>query len=453
MADPSSDDPTPGGRPLCFVLMPFGEKRDAAGHLIDFDAVYDELIRPAVEAAGLEPIRADEERVGGLIHKPMFERLVMCDYAVADLTTANANVFYELGVRHAVRPFSTVLLASSDTRLPFDLGPVRSLHYTLSAHGRPVEVDASRTSLTGALQAARERATDSPLFQLLDGMRPQSIEHEKTDVFREQVLYSETIKRRLVEARRAGADAVHAIEAELGPAEDVEAGVLVDLLLSYRAVKDWERMIDLAERLPEPLGRAALVREQLGFALNRAGRSEEAERVLRALIDARGPSSETYGLLGRVYKDRWEAARKDGESFRARGELKRAIEAYLRGFEADWRDAYPGINAVTLMEVSDPPDPRREEILPVVRYAVERRISTGEPDYWDHATRLELAVLADDLDAAGDALGAALAAVREAWEPETTARNLRLIREAREGRDEDAGWIAEIESELTRAAG
>ncbi|MGD2114277.1 MAG: hypothetical protein PVG07_04435, partial [Acidobacteriota bacterium] len=96
---PAEQAATPAARPLCFVLMPFGEKPDAAGAVIDFDAVYEELIRPAVEAAGLEPLRADEERVGGIIHKPMFERLVLCDYAVADLTTANANVFYELGVR------------------------------------------------------------------------------------------------------------------------------------------------------------------------------------------------------------------------------------------------------------------------------------------------------------------------------------------------------------------
>ena len=211
-----ADSSHAASRPLCFVLMPFGEKPDAAGTLIDFDAVYDELIRPAVEAAGLEPIRADEERVGGMIHKPMFERLVMCDYAVADLTTANANVFYELGVRHAVRPFSTVLMVSAGSRLPFDLGPVRALPYPLGPGGRPTDVDTSRTALTGALEAARERATDSPLFQLVDGMLPQSIEREKTDVFREQVRYSETIKRRLAEARRlrdaAGSDAVRAIE-------------------------------------------------------------------------------------------------------------------------------------------------------------------------------------------------------------------------------------------------
>ena len=105
------------------------------------------------------------------------------------------------------------------------------------------------------------------------------------------------------------------------------------------------------------------------------------------------------------------------------------------------------------MEIADPPDPRREAILPVVRYAVERRIAAGEPDYWDHATRLELAVLADDREAADDDLSAALTAVREPWEPETTARNLRLIRQAREARGEDAGWIAEIEAELAGAAG
>jgi hypothetical protein len=101
--------------------MPFGQKKDEGGRVIDFDRVYAEVIKPAVEAAELEPIRADNETVGGLIHKPMFERLMLCDYAVADLTTANANVFYELGVRHGIRPHTTVLIFGKGTRLPFDV--------------------------------------------------------------------------------------------------------------------------------------------------------------------------------------------------------------------------------------------------------------------------------------------------------------------------------------------
>ena len=80
-------------RPLCFVLMPFGRKPDADGHFRVFDAVYQELIKLSVEDAGLRPFGADEEQTGGIIHKPMFERLILCEYAVADLTTANANVY------------------------------------------------------------------------------------------------------------------------------------------------------------------------------------------------------------------------------------------------------------------------------------------------------------------------------------------------------------------------
>ena len=58
--------------PLCFVLMPFGKKAIPSGATVDFDAVYEELIAPAIHAAGMEPLRADEEVTGGVIHKPMF---------------------------------------------------------------------------------------------------------------------------------------------------------------------------------------------------------------------------------------------------------------------------------------------------------------------------------------------------------------------------------------------
>jgi hypothetical protein len=130
--------------------------------------------------------------------------------------------------------------------------------------------------------------------------------------------------------------------------------------------------------------------------------------------------------------------------------LKKAIDAYRKGFEADWRDAYPGVNAVTLMELKEPPDPERLKLLPVVRYAVERKIAAGRPDYWDHATQLELAVLAQLEMPATEALADALAGVREAWEPETTLRNLRLIHEARNRRGEKVGWADSIEDALER---
>lgn len=444
-------------RPLCFVLMPFGKKPDVMGSMIDFDAVYKELIAPAIEEAGLEALRADEEVAGGIIHKPMFERLILCEYAVADLTTANANVFYELGLRHAIRPWSTVLLFAKGGRLPFDVGLLRAMPYQLTPEGIPANAQDAKTALVNRLAEVHKAAqdmplTDSPVFQLIEGFPEPNIAHIKTDVFRDRVQYSAEIKAKLAVARGQGADALRDLEKELGDINDIEFGVSVDLFLAYRDKKAWQDMVDLVKKMSRPLAATVMVQEQLAFALNRLGRSEEAEQTLKELLERRGPSSETLGLLGRVYKDRWENAVKQGDKFRARGEMNKAIDTYLRGFEADWRDAFPGINAVTLMEIKEPPDPRRLTIIPVVTYAVERRIASGKPDYWDHATLLELAVLAKDEQKAMDALGNCLATLRAGWEAETTARNLRLIREAREARQEDVTWLKEIEQELERRA-
>ncbi len=437
-------------RPLCFVLMPFGKKSDTSGAIIDFDAVYQDLIVTAIEGADLQPIRADEEMTGGIIHKPMFERLMLCEYAVADLTTANANVFYELGVRHAVRPWSTVLLFAEGSRLPFDVAYLRAVPYRLSPDGKPTDIETVKTGLTQRLVEAKNAATDSPLytFDLIKSV--PMIDHAKTDVFREQVQYSMDMKQRLSEARKRGVVELKKLEQEFGQIKDAEGGVVIDLFLSYRSVKAWQEMIDLVKKMSPPLAATVMVQEQLALALNRAGKGEEAERVLLELVNNRGPSGETYGILGRVYKDRWEAAVKGGERALARGLLDKAIDAYLKGFEADWRDAYPGINVVTLMELRDPPDARRLKLIPVVTYAVERNIASGKPDYWDYATLLELAVLAEDGEGAMKALSDALAAVREVWEPKTTIRNLYIIRKARERRKENVSWARKIEEELRR---
>lgn len=438
--------------PLCFVLMPFGKKITRTGYSIDFDVVYRELVKPAIDKAGLESLRADEEMTGGIIHKPMFERLILCEYAVADLTTANANVFYELGLRHAVRPWSTILLfAEGGEQLPFDVRPLRAMPYHLTTGGVPTDIETIKATLVERLQnakSAQNTAIDSPIYQLVEGF--PDIQRIKTDVFRDRIRYSAELKEQIAVARKQGKDALRNIEKKLGDIRNIESGVVIDLFLSYRSVKAWLEMISLVGMMSPPLAQTVMVREQLALALNRDGRGEEAERVLLDLIEDRGPSSETYGILGRVYKDRWEAAYKNREELLASGLLDQAIEAYVLGFEADWRDAYPGVNAVTLMELKNPPDPRRIRIIPVVEYAAERHIAAGTPDYWDYATRLELAILAKDKDTAMKSTSNALALLREPWEAETTIRNLRLVHEARERRQDTVEWTKQIEESLIK---
>jgi hypothetical protein len=99
------NDELRAARRLGFVDMPFGKKVDLkTGIEINFDQIYNDAIRPSAEESGLECIRGDEERTGGIIHRAMFARLLLCEFVIADLTAENPNVFYELGIRHAAKP-------------------------------------------------------------------------------------------------------------------------------------------------------------------------------------------------------------------------------------------------------------------------------------------------------------------------------------------------------------
>jgi inosine/xanthosine triphosphate pyrophosphatase family protein len=102
------------------------------------------------------------------------------------------------------------------------------------------------------------------------------------------------------------------------------------------------------------------------------------------------------------------------------------------------------------MEVAD--DARRHALLPVVRYLSERRIAGKgrATDYWDYASLLEIAVLADDSDLADDMLGQALTVVEERWQLEATARNLRVISEARVARHANVDAVNAYLQELTK---
>src|SRR5437762_6765240 len=116
----------------CFVIMGFGEKTDIQSNpqrVLNLNRTYDNIIKPAVEEAGLTCVRADEIIHSTVIDKPMYENLRDADLVIADLSTSNANALYELGVRHALRPHTTIVIAEDKFAFPFDLNHVSITTY------------------------------------------------------------------------------------------------------------------------------------------------------------------------------------------------------------------------------------------------------------------------------------------------------------------------------------
>ena len=107
--------------PVCFVVMGFGKKIDlATGRELDLDKSYNSIIKPAVQAAGYQCIRADEVQQSGMIDVPMYKLLYEAELVVADLSTTNPNAIFELGVRHALKRRATIIIAESKFTIPFD---------------------------------------------------------------------------------------------------------------------------------------------------------------------------------------------------------------------------------------------------------------------------------------------------------------------------------------------
>jgi hypothetical protein len=221
-------------------------------------------------------------------------------------------------------------------------------------------------------------------------------------------------------------------------------------------------MIAVYEAMPISLQQQVRIRQQLAFAYNRRAETTQqadyrahALDILENLEREQGSSPETSGMIGRIYKSRWQEASEAHAPLKARQFLVKAVDAYRRGFEADWREVYPGVNAVTLLEVKGDPDALalKERMLPVVRFAAEQKLQGAHPSYWDHATVLELAVLVGDLEAANDEMDDVLSTYTETWQPHSTAGNLRIIRNVRRQRGSNVDWIDGLIEQLVAASG
>jgi tetratricopeptide (TPR) repeat protein len=175
VTDPESAAPADAKR--CFVVMGFGVKTDyATGRKLDLNKSYRLLIKPAVEEKGLVCVRADEIRHSGAIDVPMYQELLTADVVIADLSTANPNALYELGIRHALRPRTTIVISENKLPYPFDLNHISILGYSHLGDAIDYEeVMGFRQKLKETLEAVlKQDNPDSPIYTFLQDLNPPS---------------------------------------------------------------------------------------------------------------------------------------------------------------------------------------------------------------------------------------------------------------------------------------
>jgi hypothetical protein len=151
--------------PRAFIIRPFGKKKDANGAEVDFEAIHKALIGPALKDSGLGGGTTGQIVDAGNIREDMFALIIEADLVICDVTVHNANVFYELGIRHALRKKRSILIKGGPIAdaTPFDLLTDRYVPYEVNDPAKAL------SDLTSAIRAtlASDRETDSPVFKML----------------------------------------------------------------------------------------------------------------------------------------------------------------------------------------------------------------------------------------------------------------------------------------------
>lgn len=413
------------GLPHAFVVMPFGRKQGGDGRWLDFDAIYNNLIHPALEAAGFESFRADEEAVSGDILTDMFQELLLADLVIADLSIDNANVFYELGVRHAIRKRGVVHIQSGRSYMPFDIFNVRTIPYHVDKNGRPdpeyLEKDRQTiTKITRETWASDIDRVHSPIFNLLDGLPEPDRRALRTPLatgfWREYNEWQERVA--LAQRQKRIGDVLLLTEEISNPLIKEEAigeagKALQGLGRSELALQQYRLGLEINPR-------NHIFRRQEAFHLNRMGRTDEAIIKLERLLQDHSEDIEAISYLGRIYKqmwmETWEHIDDDAARLQAAYDsshwLVKSVHTYLEAYRLDQNDYYPGINAVTgsvLMDylatlngVNDDPDVVAiRENLPALKgalqFSLESTTARHTSDYWALVSLAELLVsIADD---------------------------------------------------------
>lgn len=392
-------------RQICFMVMPYGTKdsqstSDKAPDKIDFDALWLRAFEPVLRELGYDPVRADQDLGASILHE-MLERLYFSDLVLADMTTPNGNVYYELGVRHACRQTGCVLVAADWSKPLFDVAQMRRLTYPLPEGSiTDAAAETIRSRLRGGIPSLL--AGQSPVYQILPGF-PSQVDASRATTMRTTLTELSKFQAKVRTVRRGSKEQQQVMALKLrdehpaGPV--VSPTVALEILYLLRDCVGWPEMLAYLEACPASIRDLSVVQEQCCLAVSKTGNHLDAIGALEELIALSGDSSERQGLLGGRYKKLYLAATAPGDQARY---LNLAIQHYERGMKLDLNDYYPSCNLPNLYRLREEEgdDERAQVAATVTRLACERAEERGSTDEWLKPTRLGAAFDANDLSAA-----------------------------------------------------
>ena len=403
--------------PVCFMVMPFGKKKvigptgEGAPNEIDCDALWDKAYRPAIEAAGYTPIRADFD-TGSVIVKDMLERLAFADLVVADVSLPNGNVYYEVGIRHVAQATGCIMFAATWSRQLFDIQQFTSVRYDLGDGNVPdTQADAICTTVARAIASLKNSRT--PWHEFITDEEDKT---KRRGVFQEfaqelSAFQADVRAARLTSDQNARKSKVETLRDTLPDTALEIADVAIEMLQLLRDELDWQATLEFANTLPKAIADLPLVKEQRLLALAQLGEPEQAIANLEELNELHGETPERLGLIGGRYKRLYRAARnarrEAGERRPSRAErrhLEDAVDAYTKGMELDYNEYYCSGNiAQLLLARGEEGDAEQAVIVDhFVVAACERAIARGEDDKWTRPTLLGAAFRSRDVSKARD---------------------------------------------------
>lgn len=305
---------------LCFVVMGYGVKVDySTGRELDLDKTYQNIVRPAVIEAGLECIRADEIKHSGMIDIPMYQHLYTADIVIADLSTYNPNAFYELGIRHALKPHTTIAIAEKELKYPFDLNHTVIRQYEHLGKGIDYdEVHRFRKDLEETIAAILANPNiDSPVYTYLHDLSPPVL--------------NRALEKEAIENPKESLSSILSLAQDCMNKSEFSAAKSL-----FRAALDIDP-------------HSSYIKQKIALATYKSKTPDidssllEAYSILISLNPETTTDPETLGLLGAVCKRLWESTNE-------RPWLDRAILFYEKGFYIK-NDYYNGINFAFLLNV------------------------------------------------------------------------------------------------------